>query len=80
VDVVTNITVLLILSVIIQLCSLVVFGLMAGNVSALLKAYMIVHCEKIARWKYGRNSEAGSTDTVRKPIEVPPLREQRTTS
>ena len=78
-DVVTKITVLLILSVIIQLCSLVVFGLMAGNVSALLKAYMIVHYEKIAKWKYGRNSAAESTDTARRPVAVPPLREQRTT-
>jgi len=73
-DVVTKITVMLMFSTIIQFCSLVVLSLMAGNVSALLRAYMIVHYEKIAKWKYGRNPAAESTETPRGPVAVSPLR------
>jgi len=74
VDVVNKITVLLMFSTIIQFCFLVVLGLMASNVSALLKAYMIVHYEKIAKWKYGRDKAAESTATDRRPVAEWPLR------
>jgi hypothetical protein len=74
VDVVTKITVLLMFSAIIQLLSLIVLGLTAGNISALLKAYMIVHYEKIAKWKYGRNTTTESTATTGRPVAVSPVR------
>jgi len=74
VDVVTKLTVLLMFSVITQVCSLVALGLVAGDMSALLKAYMIVHYEKIAKWKYGQDTAAENTATGRRPVAVSPLR------
>ena len=50
---IAKITVLLVFSAVIQFCSLFVLYLMADKISALLNAYMIVHYEKIAKWKYG---------------------------
>ena len=49
VDTATKIIVLVVFSALIQFCSLIVFGVMAENISALLKAFMIVHYEKIAK-------------------------------
>ena len=74
VDTATKITVLVVFSALIQFCSLIVFGLMAENISALLKAFMIVHYEKIAKWKYGENTVAESTATARGPVAVTSLR------
>ena len=67
VDVVTKISVLFVFSVIIQVCSLVALALLAGDMSALLKAYIIVHYEKIAKWKYGQDTAAENTATGRMP-------------
>ena len=73
-DVATKITVLVVFSAVIQFCSLIVFGLMAENLSALLKAFMIVHYEKIAKWKYGENTAAEGTATPMRPVAVQSLR------
>jgi hypothetical protein len=67
---IAKITVLLLFSALVQFCSLFVLYLMADNVSALLKAYMIVHYEKIANWKYGENTAAERTATARRPVAV----------
>lgn len=69
-DVATKITVLVVFSALIQLCSLIVLGLMAENISDLLKAFMIVHYEKIAKWKYGESRATESTATPRRPVAV----------
>jgi hypothetical protein len=74
VDVATNITVLVVFSALVQVCSLIVLGLMAENIAALLKAFMIVHYEKIAKWEYGENKAVESIATVRRPVAVSPLR------
>jgi hypothetical protein len=74
VDVATKITVLVVFSALMQFCSLIVVGLMAENVSALLKAFMIVHYEKIAKWKYGENTAPESTATPMRPVAVQSLR------
>jgi len=74
VDTVNKITFLLALSALLQFCSLFVLYLMADNVSALLKAHLIVHYEKIAKWKYGRDKAAESTATDRRPVAEWPLR------
>jgi hypothetical protein len=74
VDTATKITVLVVFSALIQFCSLIVFGLMAENISALLKAFMIVHYEKIAKWKYAENAVPESTATPMRPVAVQPLR------
>jgi len=71
---IAKITVLLVFSAVVQFCSLFVLYLMAENVSALLKAHMIVHYGKIAKWKYGRNVVAESTAPTGRPMAVPPLR------
>ena len=70
---IAKITLLLAFSVLIQFCSLFVLYLMADNFSALLNAFMIVHYEKIAKWKYG-NAATESTATARRPVAVAPLR------
>lgn len=72
-DVATNITVLVVFSALVQVCCLIVLGLMAENISALLKAFMIVHYEKIAKWEYGEN-KVESIATGRRPVAVSPLR------
>lgn len=69
-DVATKITVLVVFSALIQLSSLILLGLMAENVSALLKAFMIVHYERIAKWKYGENTVVENTATARRPVAV----------
>jgi hypothetical protein len=74
VDTTTKITVLVVLLALIQFCSLFLLGLMAENVSALLKAFMIVHYERIAEWNYGENAAAESTPTPRRPLAVQPHR------
>ena len=71
---ISNINVLLVFSVGIQFCSLLVLYLMIDKVSALLNAFMIVHYEKIAKWKYGGDRAADSTATARRPVAVQPLR------
>ena len=71
---IAKITVLLVFSAVIQFCSLFVLYLMADKVSALLNAYMIVHYEKIAKWKYGGNVVAESTATAGRPVAVQPIR------
>jgi hypothetical protein len=71
---IAKITVLLVFSAVIQFCSLFVLYLMADKISALLNAYMIVHYENIAKWRYGRNASAESTTTARGPVAVQPLR------
>jgi hypothetical protein len=71
---IAKITVLLVFSAVIQFCSLFVLYLMADKVSALLNAYMIVHYEKIAKWKYGENVVDGSTATAGRPVAVQPIR------
>jgi hypothetical protein len=71
---IAQITVLLVFSAVIQFCSLFVLYLMADKVSALLNAYMIVHYEKIAKWKYGGNTASHSTATPMSPVAVTPLR------
>jgi hypothetical protein len=70
VDVVTKITVLLAFSLVIQVFSLVALGFLVADMSALLKAYMIVHYEKIAKWKYGQDAAAENTATGRRPVAV----------
>jgi hypothetical protein len=74
VDTVNKITFLLALSVLLQFCSLFVLYPMADNVSALLKAHLIVHYEKIGKWKYKGNTAPDSTATARGPVAVTPLR------
>jgi hypothetical protein len=74
VDTVNKISFLLALSAVLQFCSLFVLYLMADNLSALLKAHLIVHYEKIGKWKYGGNIAPDSTATARGPVAVPPLR------
>jgi hypothetical protein len=69
VDVVTKITVLLAFSVILQVFSLVALGFLVADMSALLKDYMIVHYEKIAKWKYGQDT-AANTATGSRPVAV----------
>lgn len=69
---ISNITGLLVVSAVIQFCSLFVLYLMADKVSDLLNAYMIVHYEKIAKWKYGGNIAADGTATARGPVAVQP--------
>ena len=71
---ISNINVLLVFSVGIQFCSLLLLFLMIDRVSALLNAYMIVHYEKIAKWKHGGSTAAASTATARRPVAVQPLR------
>ena len=71
---IAKITVLLVFSAVIQFCSLFVLYLMADKVAALLNAYMIVHYEKIAKWKYGGNTAPDSAATARGPVAVQPLR------
>ena len=73
-DVATKITLLVVFSTLIQFCSLIMLGLMAENISALLKAFMIVHYERIAKWEYGEHTVVESTATVRRPFAVSPLR------
>ena len=70
-DTVNKITFLLALSALLQFCSLFVLYLMADTISALLKAHLIVHYEKIGKWKYGRNTSGESSATVRGPVAVP---------
>jgi len=74
VDTPTKVTVLVVFSALIQFCSLCVLGLMAENISALLKAFMIVHYEQIAKWKYGENTAAEGTATPMRPVAVQPFR------
>jgi len=70
VDIVTKITVLLAFSVIMQVFSLVALSFIVADMSALLKAFMIVHYEKIAKWKYGQDTAAENTATGRRPVAV----------
>jgi hypothetical protein len=70
---ISEIPVSLVFSAVMQFCSLFVLYLMADKVSALLNAYMIVHYEKIAKWKYGGNTASDSTATARRPFAVQPL-------
>ena len=70
---ISDINVLLVFSVGIQFCSLLLLYLMIDKVSALLNAYMIVHYEKIAKWKYGGNTATNSTAAARGPVAVQPL-------
>ena len=69
-DVAAKITVLVVFSVLIQFCSLIALGLMAENISALLKAFIIVHYEKIAKWKYAENRAVESSATAGEPVAV----------
>ena len=71
---ISEITVLLVFSAVIQFCSLFVLYLVADKVSALLNAYMIVHYEKIAKWEYGGNVVAESTARAGTPVTVQPIR------
>ena len=70
---ISNINVLLVFSVGIQFCSLLVLYLMIDKVSGLLNAYMIVHYEKIAKWKHGGITAADRAATARRPVAVQPL-------
>jgi hypothetical protein len=70
VDAVTKITVLLALSLIMQVFTLVAVGFLVADMSALLKAFMIVHYDKIAKWKYGQDMAAENTATGRRPVAV----------
>jgi hypothetical protein len=74
-DSAANIPALLAVSALLQFGSLFVLYLMADNLSALLKCYMVVHYETIAKWKYGKNTTVESTETTKGPVAVPPLHE-----
>ena len=69
---ISNINVLLVFSVGIQFCSLLLLYLMIDKVCALLNAYMIVHYEKIAKWKYGGNAATSGTAAARGLVAVQP--------
>ena len=69
-DAVTKITVLLAFSVIIQVFSLVALGFLVADMSDLLKTFMIVHYEQIAKWKYGQDTATENTATGRRPVAV----------
>jgi heme O synthase-like polyprenyltransferase len=69
VDVVTKISVLLAFSLVMQVFSLVALGFLVADMSALLKAFMVVHYETIAKWKYGQDARE-SVATGGRPVAV----------